>query len=75
MRRDKTIGQTYGPYQGAGGHRQLTAHVLIDYSELELEGELDRARAADLVQRIQTAALASAAKRVVQHHRGLPELR
>jgi hypothetical protein len=49
--------------------------TLWDCSELDLMGELDRARAADLVQRIQTAALAAAAKRVVQHHRSLPELR
>src|SRR5215471_16158536 len=49
--------------------------TFLDCSELELEGELDRARAADLIQRIEAAALASASKRVIQHHRGFPELR
>ena len=44
-------------------------------SELKLECELDRARAADLVQRIEAAALATAAEVVVQHLRGLTELR
>jgi hypothetical protein len=49
--------------------------MLWDCSELELEGELDRARSADLVQRIEAAALAAAAQGIVEHHRGLPELR
>src|SRR5215472_2938995 len=44
-------------------------------SELELEGELDRARSANLVQRIEAAALATASEIVVEHHRSLPELR
>ena len=49
--------------------------LVRDCSELEREGELDRARSADLVQRIEAAALASAAQGIVEHHRGLPELR
>src|SRR5215469_4948363 len=49
--------------------------LLSDRSELELEGELDRARTADLVERIEAAALAAAAQRVVEHLGRPPELR
>ena len=41
----------------------------------QLERELDRARAADLVERVEAAALAAAAEVVVQHLRSLPEFR
>jgi hypothetical protein len=43
--------------------------------ELKLERELDGARAADLVQRVKTAALAAAAEIVVQHLHRVAELR
>ena len=49
--------------------------LLWGCSELELEGELDRARAADLVQRVEAAALAATAEIIVEHHRSLSELR
>ena len=43
--------------------------------ELQLERQLNRARAADLVQGIEATALAATAEVVVQHLRSLPELR
>ena len=43
--------------------------------ELQLQRQLDRARAADLIQRIEAAALAAAAQIVVQRLRRMPEQR
>jgi len=42
---------------------------------VELEGEVDGAGAADLVEGVEAAALATTAEIVVQHLRRLPELR
>ena len=47
----------------------------MGYSELKPERQLDRPRAADLVQRIEAAALAAAAQCAVQRLRRLPEQR
>jgi hypothetical protein len=44
-------------------------------SEEELHGHLHRSRAADLVQRIESAAAAARSRRCSQHLRRLPELR
>jgi hypothetical protein len=46
-----------------------------DGSELELEGELDRAWAADLIERIQTAIRATGAQAARQHLGGVSEKR
>src|SRR5580692_4173525 len=43
-------------------------------SEQELQGQLHRARSANLIQRIETAILAAGSKRCSQHLRRLPEL-
>ncbi len=45
-----------------------------DVSKLKFECQLDRSRSADLVQRIQTAALAAASQVAGQRLRRLPEL-
>ncbi len=47
----------------------------MGYSELKPERQLDRARAAALVERIEAAALAAAAQCAVQRLRRLPEQR
>ena len=44
-------------------------------SELKLEGQLDGARAADLVEGVEAAALAAAAQPAIQHLGGKAELR
>src|SRR5260370_2585234 len=44
-------------------------------SELELEGELNRARSTNLVKRAEAAALPATTQRAGQHLRGLAELR
>src|SRR5215470_8701042 len=49
--------------------------LIFSTSELKLKRQLNRARAADLVQRIETAALPAAAQRTGQHLRGFAELR
>ena len=47
---------------------------LVSGSKLELEGELDRARATNLVKRAEAAALSATTQRASQHLRGLAEL-
>ena len=47
----------------------------VRWLELELEGELDGAGAADLVKGAEAAALPATAQRASQHLRGLAELR
>src|SRR5215472_47782 len=67
---DESIDRT----KGGVGHRQEIFHnqgqmLLWDCSELELEGELDRSRSADLVQGIQTAIRATGAQAACQRLR------
>src|SRR5215831_19543011 len=52
---------------------RVTRRVIF-FLELEPHRELNRARAADLVERAQAAALSSSSKRAVQHLRSLSEL-
>lgn len=47
----------------------------ISGSKLKLKCQLDRARSADLIEGVEAAALAPCAQIVIQHLRGLPELR
>jgi hypothetical protein len=49
--------------------------VELGHSELKFERKLHRARAADLVQRIEAAALAAGAEVAGEHLGGLAELR
>jgi len=51
-----------------------TDPLVPQVSKLKFKSQLDRARSADLVQRIEAAALATGSEVVVQHLRGLAEL-
>ena len=53
------------PQSGRGAVRCL---------KLKFERQLDRSRSADLIERVESAALAAASEIVVEHHRGLSEL-
>ena len=55
--------------------RSEGGNLWVTSSELKLQRQLDRARPADLVQGIDATALAAATEIVVQHLRGLCELR
>jgi len=60
------------------GRARIRAGEMTGYltgSELRLQRELDRARAADLVQRIEAAALAAGAEPAIQRLGGIAELR
>ena len=54
--------------------KQSACREPVTHSELKLKCQLDRAGAADLVQRIEAAALTAASQGVCQHLRGLTEL-
>ena len=55
--------------------RRRVTLVVVRFSELQLESELDRARSADLVERVEAAICATGSQAACQRCRRLTEMR